>query len=87
MVSQKKSLEVAEDDAEDIELPPPMKIQEHLFGTAAQEETSEDMAKKLVRQCTMIGQLNLPTRSPVLKGHSFLVLSYKISYDLMVFGV
>ena len=48
MVSQKKSLEVAEDDAEDIELPPPMKIQEHLFGTAAQEETSEDMAKKLV---------------------------------------
>ena len=53
MVSQKKSLEVAEDDAEDIELPPPMKIQEHLFGTAAQEETSEDMAKKLASTLTL----------------------------------
>lgn len=50
MVAQKKPLEVAEDDADDIDLPtvpPPMKIQDHIFKAASKEDSSEDLSKKV----------------------------------------
>ncbi|CAG2201059.1 Rho guanine nucleotide exchange factor 25 [Mytilus edulis] len=49
VVAQKKPLEVAEDDADDIDLPtvpPPMKIQDHIFKAASKEDSSEDLSKK-----------------------------------------
>lgn len=50
VVAQKKPLEVAEDDADDIDLPtvpPPMKIQDHIFKAASKEDSSEDLSKKV----------------------------------------
>lgn len=50
MVTQKKPLEVTDDDTDDIDLPtvpPPMKIQEHIF-KASKDDSSEDLSKKVV---------------------------------------
>ncbi|XP_052080801.1 triple functional domain protein-like isoform X2 [Mytilus californianus] len=55
VVAQKKPLEVAEDDADDVDLPtvpPPMKIQDRTF-KASKEDSSEDLSKKVASTLTI----------------------------------